>query len=298
LSPSPFKLSLFASFSLSPLFCSPTDASFDLKVVGSMTLPGAGLLSAAIDAIPAQIFFNGALLGAATIPAFPAGSGGRLDFTIQQAFAVTQLATLQSFLTTFIKTPQTAWQIRAQMTVTPTLAGFALQQYAGVTLDQAVALTGVNGPKNVQILDITLTQLLPPKARAQINMVNPSIASMQIAGTAVFALKLKGLMVAEMSAPPFTLQRGNNPLTTAVVVKLAGPGVPHAADVMEEEDMRAEMDAVEAKFGAGAAINLQVTGLKVQNAAAGYLNTAIQAIDITVPFPLALIKRLLPGPFG
>jgi hypothetical protein len=236
----------------------------------------------------------GVSIGAVTMPAQRVQ--GETAFKIEQNLRIADAAAFQKFLGDYINSKSLKWQLTATITVSPTVAGIALPAYSNIEFNKVVTLTGFDNMKQITILGVSLTQLLPPTASSQINLFNPSIASMQIAGTSVFALKLKGQMIAEMSMPPFTLQRGGNPLTSAVAVKLTGPGASVIPGVMDVKDLLAEIYATsKLGGGAGASLPIQVTGLSVQNAAADYLNTVIRAIDITIPFPLELITQLLPG---
>ena len=236
---------------------------------------------------------------------------GETAFKIEQNMRIADAAGFQKFLGDYINSKSVQWQLTATITVSPTVAGIALPAYSNIEFNKFVTLTGFDNLKQITILGVAITQYFPPVASSPINLVNPSIASMQIAGTSVFALKLKGQMIAEMTMSPFTLQRGSNPLTSSVAVKLTGPGASVIPGVMEAQDLLAAIVA-QAKLGMSTALAnagtsasastdadlslpIQVTGLSVQNAPADYLNTIIRAIDITIPFPLALLTKLVPG---
>jgi hypothetical protein len=227
------------------------------------------------------------------------------------------------------------WRVTAAaFTATPSIAGVSFGAYAGLALDKTVTLKGVNGLRQIALVESkphsTAPGADPLLLDVTVTIGNPSIASVQFAGTPVFALAMNanGAQFAEMSLPPnFVLRRGDNTVTTtarlmvppkqtqAQLLAYTHASASANANANEEDEQHVEQRAADAPFtrsvtnrfasfvaaltGGAPTVDVRISGARVDQAAASYLVAAIRAINVVATFdqatlvPLAVINNVV-----
>ena len=265
----------------------PTDARF-LLVTRIATTTSSGGIASVLEPVPLRIYYGDNQLGTATIPAQTLADG-RTETEFVQDFVVAFPYTLNAFFHDFVQQRSVQWRLASDaISVTPRAFGLSMGQVSGVQLDKLVTLTGMNGPQQIEVLDIQSRSLFPPSFTSQTMLFNPSIGGVNITGSSVLNLRLKGVKFAEMWVPPFVLERGPNYLTGTVYLSLGGRA-------LLENAVRAHIDVGSA---AGLdTVDIQVQGQRCDQATGFYLNRIVDSIDVVTKCPLNLLKRLLPS-FG